>query len=137
MNLNGNEFLDFEHTITALLTIPSLRSLFINLHEEDQVDMVMRTLPTLEELNGLPVERELINISGESQEENDIPQRIEEDEMEDEETFNSSKIVEEPVAGADDQIQRNENENEIEIENVNLSDKDEDVLEGLDEVKER
>jgi hypothetical protein len=32
--------------------------LFINLHEEEQVDLVMRIMVNLEFLNGLPVERE-------------------------------------------------------------------------------
>ena len=35
LNLNGNEFIDFQQTIEALQTIPNLKSLFINLHEED------------------------------------------------------------------------------------------------------
>lgn len=64
LNLNGNEFIDFHHTIGALQTVPHLKSLFLNLHEEDQVDLVMRTLPTLQELNSLPVERDLIQSSG-------------------------------------------------------------------------
>jgi hypothetical protein len=38
--------------------MPRLTSLFINLHEEDQVDLVMRVLENLEFLNGLPVERD-------------------------------------------------------------------------------
>ena len=41
-----------------MTTLPNLRSLNINLHEEDQVDLVMRVLENLEFLNGLPVERE-------------------------------------------------------------------------------
>jgi len=35
INLNGNEFADYEHAVHALLTIPNLKSLFINLHEEE------------------------------------------------------------------------------------------------------
>jgi len=38
----------------------NLKSLFINLHEEEQVDLVMRTLEDLEYLNGLPVDREIL-----------------------------------------------------------------------------
>jgi hypothetical protein len=33
----------------------------LNLHEEEQVDFVMRTLLDLLELNGLPVERDLMD----------------------------------------------------------------------------
>lgn len=60
INLNGNNFEDekFEQVIDALSSMPNLRSLFINLHEEEQVDLVMRKLPELEFLNGLPVERD-------------------------------------------------------------------------------
>lgn len=41
--------------------MPNLKSLFINLHEEEQVDLVMRTLEDLEYLNGLPVERDILD----------------------------------------------------------------------------
>ena len=44
----------------SLATMPNLKSLFINLHEEEQVDLVMRTLEDLEYLNGLPVERDIL-----------------------------------------------------------------------------
>ena len=46
----------------------NLKSLYINLHMEEQVDLVMRTLDELEELNGLPVERDLIDVEGEDAE---------------------------------------------------------------------
>lgn len=68
INLNGNEFEDYEQAIRSLATIPNLKSLFINLHMEEQVDMVMRMLEDLEELNGLPVERDLIDGEGEDEE---------------------------------------------------------------------
>ena len=88
LNLNGNEFedvshifrkplsflinvLQYEKTSNALLSMTNLKSLHINLHEEDQVDLVMRTLEHLQELNGLPVERDLIEGEGESEEEED------------------------------------------------------------------
>ena len=41
--------------------MPSLRSLYINLQEEDQVDLLMRLLPDLEYLNGLPVDRDALD----------------------------------------------------------------------------
>jgi hypothetical protein len=40
--------------------MPQLSSLFINLHEEEQVDFLLRSLPRLQILNGLEVEREAI-----------------------------------------------------------------------------
>lgn len=60
LNLNGNSFDDekFEEIIDSLVTVRNLKSLFINLHEEDQVDLVMRKMVNLEFLNGLPVEKE-------------------------------------------------------------------------------
>ena len=60
LNLNGNNFEDdkFEEIIDSLVTMRNLKSLFINLHEEEQVDLVMRKMVNLEFLNGLPVERE-------------------------------------------------------------------------------
>ena len=66
LNLNGNNFEDekFEEIIDSLVTMRNLKSLFINLHEEDQVDLVMKKMVSLEFLNGLPVEKE----EGEEQE---------------------------------------------------------------------
>lgn len=45
----------------SIATLPSLRSLYVNLQTEDQVDMIMRYLPNLEYLNGLPVDRDAID----------------------------------------------------------------------------
>ena len=41
--------------------MPMLKSLYINLQEEFQVDMLMRSLPDLEYLNGLPVDRDVLD----------------------------------------------------------------------------
>jgi len=40
--------------------MPNLKVLFINLHEEEQVDYLLRTLASLQYLNGLAVEREAL-----------------------------------------------------------------------------
>ena len=54
----------------CLCELQSLRALRINLHEESQVDYLLRRLEGLEELNGLAVEREaLFNDEEEAQEE--------------------------------------------------------------------
>lgn len=50
-------------------TIPKLTSLYINLHREEEVDMVMRILERLEFLNGLPVERDILEEEDEESEE--------------------------------------------------------------------
>jgi hypothetical protein len=47
--------------VIILKDLVNLKSLFLNLHEEEQVDLVMRTLQDLQELNGLPVERDLMD----------------------------------------------------------------------------
>lgn len=61
LNLNGNDLDPFEEAIDHLKLLVDVRSLFLNLVEESQVDYVMRALPELEELNGLPVERDLVD----------------------------------------------------------------------------
>lgn len=73
MNLNGNNLdeTQFQEIILSLNTIPNLTSLYINLHEEDQVDMVMRTMDRLEFLNGLPVERDILDDDEEEEDEQD------------------------------------------------------------------
>jgi len=40
--------------------MPVLESLHINLHQEEEVDFLLRNLPTLQVLNGLVVERDAI-----------------------------------------------------------------------------
>ena len=49
--------------------MPNLKSLFVNLHEEEQVDLVMRSLEDLEFLNGLRVERDILDENEEGEEE--------------------------------------------------------------------
>lgn len=78
LNINGNEIADseFEDLVQALHTIPNLESLYINLHQEDQVDLVMRVLTNLKYLNGLPVEHDMLE-DEEGEEEQDEVQRVE------------------------------------------------------------
>lgn len=55
--------------------MPKLRSLYINLHEECQVDLIMRNLKHLEFLNGLKVEQELLEVEeGHHEEQEDAEQ---------------------------------------------------------------
>ena len=63
LNLSNIQFDDFEACVSALATIPNLKSLYVNLFEESQVDLIMRILPDLEFLNGLPVDRDALNES--------------------------------------------------------------------------
>ena len=59
-DLNGNPLEDLEAAVDSLAQMPSLRRLRINLHEEEQVDYLLRNLQNLEELNGLAVERDAL-----------------------------------------------------------------------------
>ena len=59
-NLNGNPIDDIESAVDTLQTMGNLRVLHINLHEEEQVDYLLRSLPNLEYLNGLAVERDAL-----------------------------------------------------------------------------
>jgi hypothetical protein len=63
LNLSNIQIESFEKAVRSLATLPSLKSLYINLFEEEQVDLIMRYLPDLEFLNGLPVDREALNES--------------------------------------------------------------------------
>lgn len=58
-------FTDLKQVIIALTTMPNLRSLHINLHEEEQVDFIFRNMPNLEMLNDTEVEREEFEGEGE------------------------------------------------------------------------
>ena len=68
LNLSNLNFADFEETIHALNSLPSLKSLYMNLEEEIQVDFILSVLPRLEFLNGLPVDREVLVRSEEESE---------------------------------------------------------------------
>ena len=59
-NLNGNPIEDIEAAVDSLQTMQSLKMLHIILHEEEQVDYLLRSLQSLEYLNGLAVEREAL-----------------------------------------------------------------------------
>lgn len=68
---------DLIAAVDTLKTMPNLKSLQINLHEEEQVDYLLRTLMDLELLNGLAVERDALfneeEEEGEEEEEEDQP----------------------------------------------------------------
>lgn len=61
--MSNIQFDNFEEVVHSLSTLPNLKSLYVNLYEEAQVDLIMRILPDLEFLNGLPVDREALNES--------------------------------------------------------------------------
>jgi Leucine-rich repeat (LRR) protein len=72
LNLNGNQFENFKETVESLKTLPHLKSVYLNLYQEEQVDYIMRTLNNLDFLNGLKVEREILDDES-SVTENDSP----------------------------------------------------------------
>jgi Leucine-rich repeat (LRR) protein len=69
LNLNGNPLDDICQAVDTLKTMPNLKSLQINLHEEEQVDYLLRTLQELDLLNGLAVERDALFNEEEGEEE--------------------------------------------------------------------
>eukprot|EP00351_Strombidinopsis_sp_SopsisLIS2011_P002502 CAMPEP_0116880608 /NCGR_PEP_ID=MMETSP0463-20121206/12538_1 /TAXON_ID=181622 /ORGANISM="Strombidinopsis sp, Strain SopsisLIS2011" /LENGTH=70 /DNA_ID=CAMNT_0004531359 /DNA_START=297 /DNA_END=509 /DNA_ORIENTATION=- len=69
-------FDDFEQTVQILNSMPKLRSLYINLHEESQVDLIMRNLKHLEFLNGLKVEQELLEVEEGHHEEHEDGEQV-------------------------------------------------------------
>ena len=58
LNLNNNKIDNVFEAIDAIAVIPTLKSLFINLNKEEQVDYILKKLPTLDYLNGLQVDRD-------------------------------------------------------------------------------
>ena len=74
LNLQNIVFDDFERSVQSIATLPCLRSLYIALQTEDQVDLIMRLLPNLEYLNGLPVDRDALDEEG--QEEGDLDDQM-------------------------------------------------------------
>ena len=67
INLIDNELSPFESAVVALSTVPSLTHLHLNLHEEQQVDFVIKTLPNLLVLNGEDIDREELQNESESE----------------------------------------------------------------------
>ena len=66
LNLTGNPIDNLQLAVESLVTMPILRSLHINLHQEEEVDYLLRNLPELQTLNGLVVERDAIFSDGDS-----------------------------------------------------------------------
>ena len=60
INLSGNPLENLQKAVESLSTMPQLESLQINLHLEEEVDFLLRSLPRLQILNGLAVERDAI-----------------------------------------------------------------------------
>ena len=60
LNLTGNPIENLQLAVESLMTMPVLSSLHINLHQEEEVDFLLRNLPALQVLNGLVVERDAI-----------------------------------------------------------------------------
>jgi len=60
LDLSGNPIDNLNLAVESLQTMPVLTSLFINLHEEEQVDYLLRSMPGLSVLNGLEVESDAI-----------------------------------------------------------------------------
>jgi hypothetical protein len=56
--VSGNPLENLQAAVEAISTLPHLDTLQINLHLEDEVDFLLRMLPNLQILNGLPVEHE-------------------------------------------------------------------------------
>lgn len=61
----------------SLTTLPMLKNLHINLHEEEQVDFIFRTLPNLMFLNDTEVEWEEISNIEEEEEEKEGEMEVE------------------------------------------------------------
>ena len=80
ININGNPIDDVELAVDALKTVgPQLKALSINLHEEEQVDYLLRHLGHMEILNGIKVEREALfdNSDEDDEEQTDSNQKDE------------------------------------------------------------
>ena len=66
LNISGNPISCLAEAVESLLTMPALRTLQINLLLEDEVDYLLRQLPSLQYLNGIVVERDAIFSESES-----------------------------------------------------------------------
>ena len=84
LNFNGNDLSDeqFARIVDSFKSMPNLRSLHLNLHVEDQVDLVIKQLSNLRELNGLPVDREMAEEENAGEQESTLMQQVEETRIE-------------------------------------------------------
>lgn len=72
LNLNNNRIDNVCQAVDTLEYLPNLKSLFINLNKEEQVDYILKKLPLLEYLNGVAVDREELYASGDHQDNEEI-----------------------------------------------------------------
>ena len=70
LNLNNNPLAEemFSYNIDILARLPNLKSLFLTLTQEEQVDMILKKLVNLESLNGLEVDRDELEEEEEEEE---------------------------------------------------------------------
>ncbi len=106
VNLNENTFENLEEVIISLTTIPLLNSIHINLHEEEQVDFIFRTMPNLQYLNDNEVERD--ELSGQDY--------FEGEEEEEEVDDDQAPEYQEQEPEGEDEIMQEEMEQEMEQE---------------------
>ena len=70
LNLTGNPIDNIEQAADAIYSIgPTISNLGINLHEEQQVGYLLKTVETLVVLNGIEVERDALFDSSNQEEE--------------------------------------------------------------------
>ena len=92
----------------ALKSLPSLKTLYVNLHQEEQVDLIMKTLGDLTYLNGLPVEREIPEDEGEYEDDETMKSRS----PVKEEPYEEDQEDDEVMRGRQEYAPENEEENE-------------------------
>jgi len=51
VNINNNPFESFPSVVASLQTLPALKSLSLNLQKNEEVELVLTSLPNLELLN--------------------------------------------------------------------------------------
>ena len=75
LSIAGNPIENIEQTVDTVLSVgPTLQILNIDLHEEEQVDYLLRTLEHLQILNGIKVEREALFSSSSEDEDHHNPE---------------------------------------------------------------
>ena len=125
INLNNNPLSDIQSVVDILAEIPTLKSLFMSLTLEDEVDYVLKKLPKLEYLNGLAIDREEIEGAGRELEREGNQSSSEEEVVASAHKGEGNKHFEEQKQQVDD-----ENEYQSETSSSESNDDDDDRYNG-------
>ncbi|CDW90802.1 UNKNOWN [Stylonychia lemnae] len=120
LNVNNNCIKDVFEAIDSIGSLSKLRSLFINLNKEEQVDYILKKVPQLEYLNGLHVDRDELYQSN-STVRHDQEQSMMQNFIDDYQEQSEDRIIPQHHQQQMQHNSRNKNKNQLQMKSIGLN----------------